>query len=312
MASETASQPEHWQVKHTKQVTYAQIPANQAEGLSLAQELQQQSQTSRPVVFPGRRIAVVHRLEITKGTSKMKRLSIFPCVVLALLLAGSTKSNATSLIVNGDFGSPDVGGNWGDFASIGGVPGWSTNGNGIEIDDPAVFGGGSTASPGNGSGQSLEINYDFPEDVYQTVTGLTVGQKYILGWAYGDRPDSGDEEMQVFFGGSLVGGTPTGGTLVGTDYDHLNGSNPSVLWFQNYAIVTATSSSELLSFDGLDYPGYTNNGGPSYGNEIDNVTLINTPEPSTWLLLLSGLSLLGLVFAKQRQRVLQRPAAISI
>lgn len=241
----------------------------------------------------------------------MKRFSIFPCVVLALLLAGSTKSNATSLIVNGDFGLPDVGGNWGNFAPIGGVPGWLTNGDGIEIDDPVVFSGGSTASPGNGSNQSLEINYTTPEDVYQIVTGLTVGQTYILSWAYGDRPGSGDEEMQVFFGGSLVGGTPTGGTLVGTDYDHLNGSNPNVLWFQNYAIVTASGTSELLSFNGLDYAGYTNNGGASYGNEIDNVALINTPEPSTWLLLLSGLSLLGLVFAKRRQ-LLTRSAAISL
>jgi hypothetical protein len=232
----------------------------------------------------------------------MKRFSIFPCVVLALLLAGSTRSNATSLIVNGDFGLPNVGGNWGNFAPVGGVPGWSTDGNGIEIDDPAVFGGGSTASPGNGSNQSLEINYTTPEDVYQTVTGLTVGQTYILGWAYGDRPNSGDEEMQVYFGGNLVG----------TDYDHLNGANPTTLWFQNYAIVTATSTSELLSFNGIDYPGYTNNGGASYGNELDNVTLINTPEPSTWLLLLSGLGLLGLVFVKRRQQVLQRSAAISL
>jgi hypothetical protein len=249
----------------------------------------------------------------------MKRLSIFAAVVLVLGLVGSTRSNATDLIVNGSFGTPNVGGNWGNFAAVGGVPGWSTNGNGIEIDNPAVFAAGSAAYPGNFAGstfidQSLEINYDYPEDVYQTVTGLTVGQAYILSWAYGDRPDSGDEEMLVYFGSSVAETSPganPGGTPVAVDYDTLNGSNSAVLWTFNSVTVTATSSSEVLSFVGLDYPGYTNNGGASYGNEIDDVSLIATPEPSTWLLLLSGLGLLGLVLARRRQ-VLPPSATISL
>jgi hypothetical protein len=150
--------------------------------------------------------------------------------------------------------------------------------------------------------------------VYQTVTGLTVGQAYILSWAYGDRPDSGDEEMLVYFGSSVAETSPganPGGTPVAVDYDTLNGSNSAVLWTFNSVTVTATSSSEVLSFVGIDYPGYTNNGGASYGNEIDDVSLIATPEPSTWLLLLSGLGLLGLVLARRRQ-VLPPSATISL
>ena len=150
--------------------------------------------------------------------------------------------------------------------------------------------------------------------MYQTVTGLTVGQAYILSWAYGDRPDSGDEEMLVHFGSSVAETSPganPGGTPVAVDYDTLNGSNSAVLWTFNSVTVTATSSSEVLSFVGLDYPGYTNNGGASYGNEIDDVSLIATPEPSTWLLLLSGRGLLGLVLARRRQ-VLPPSATISL
>ena len=110
--------------------------------------------------------------------------------------------------------------------------------------------------------------------------------------------------MLVYFGSSVAETSPganPGGTPVAVDYDTLNGSNSAVLWTFNSVTVTATSSSEVLSFVGLDYPGYTNNGGASYGNEIDDVSLIATPEPSTWLLLLSGLGLLGLVLARRRQ-----------
>jgi hypothetical protein len=246
----------------------------------------------------------------------MKRLSIFAAVVLVLGLVGSARSNATEFIVNGDFGTPSEGGGYGELASTGGVPGWSTNGNAIEIDNPAVFGGGSAAYPGNGSDQSLEINAYYPEDVYQTVTGLIPGQTYTLSWAYGDRPGSGDEEMLVYFGSSVAGTSPgsdPGGTPVATDFDTQNGANPTLSWTFYSFNVTATSTSEVLSFVGLDYTGYQNNGGASYGNEIDDVSLdgpssIATPEPSTWLLLLSGLGLLGLVLARRRQALPPSPA----
>jgi hypothetical protein len=229
----------------------------------------------------------------------MKRLCVFAVIVLVCGFVGSAKSNATNLIVNGSFGTPNVGTGWSAFTSI---PGWNTNGNGIEIDNPTVFGGGSMASPGNGSDQSLEINYDYPENVYQTVNGLTVGKTYLLSWAYGDRPDSGDDATAVYFGGNLVT----------TNYDLLNGSNPTLLWSPNSFLVTATATSEVLSFDGLDYAGYNNNGGASYGNEIDNVSLVAvTPEPSTWLLLLSGLGLLGFGLLRRRH-VLAASSAISL
>jgi hypothetical protein len=205
--------------------------------------------------------------------------------VLAFGLCGAVNAGATDLIVNGSFESPSVSGSYA-MISNGGVPGWTTTDPGglIEIDDPIVFGGGSVAYAGT---QSLEVDADNPEDVMQTITGLTAGQTYLLSWAYGDRPGSGPQEMQVYFGGNLVT----------TDYDtSLQDNNSTLVWFPQSFLVTATGTSEVLSFDGV-YAG----GLESYGNEVDAVSLVaTTPEPSTLLLFVSGLGLLGYLWGRQR------------
>jgi hypothetical protein len=214
----------------------------------------------------------------------MKRFGLFVIVVLVFGLVGATRSNASSnLIVNGSFENPNVGTGWSAFSSI---PGWNTNGNGIEIDYSPVVGG-----PAYDGNQSLEVNYDYPENVYQTVTGLTPGQTYLLSWAYGDRPGSGNEQLDVTFGGNVVA----------TDYDNLDGSNSTLLWFPNSVVVTATGTSEVLSFNGM-YPNEVyDNGGLSYGNEVDAVSLTSAvPEPASLPLFLTGFGLLGVVAWRRR------------
>ena len=219
----------------------------------------------------------------------VKRFGLFVVAVLAFVLGGAARSNATDLIVNGSFENPNLSvlnESWQMFTN-GQVPGWLTTdpAGDIEIDTPGAI-GGTSAYDGN---QSLEVNANYPEDVYQIVNNLVVGQEYTLFWAYGDRPDSGNDELQVYF-------TPTtdltGATPVATDQDNLDGSNPTLLWFPNSVVVTATSTTEVLSFNGVsNVEGIRNNGGISYGNEIDAVSLIAAPEPSTLLLFASGLGL---------------------
>jgi hypothetical protein len=83
---------------------------------------------------------------------------------------------------------------------------------------------------------------------------------------------------------------------VTTDYD-LAATNSSLVWFPQSFTVTATSTSEVLSFAAVNVGGLE-----SYGNEIDGVSLNAVPEPGTLLLVVPGL--FGLLAYGWRRRSL--------
>ena len=219
----------------------------------------------------------------------MKLSSLYILAALVLVGNGAGELKATNLIVNGSFETPNVGTNWANFAN-GAVLGWNdTSGSdGIEIDYSPVIGG-----PAYDGNQSLEVDATTFDTVSQTVNGLTVGQKYLLFWAYGDRPTSGPQQLDAYFGGNLV--------TIDADTPATDG-NSSLVWFPQSFTITATSTSEVLSFAAVDVGGL-----PSYGNEIDAVSLGEIPEPATLLLLAPGLiGLLGLGW--RRALLAARPA----
>ena len=200
----------------------------------------------------------------------MRRVCLFAVAAMILTWSGAGELKAANLVVNGSFETPGVGTAWAIFPN-GGVPGWTdTSGNdGIEIDYPPVLGG-----PAYAGSQSMELDGTTFDTVAQTVTGLKIGQKYTLSWAYGDRPDSGPQQTNVYFGGNLVA------------IDYGTGASGPLVWaFQSFT-VTATSTTEDLSF-AAEAVGPR----PSYGNEIDAVSL-TTPEPASLLLLAPCLAVL--------------------
>jgi hypothetical protein len=225
----------------------------------------------------------VSDIDRTVAKEHMKRSVLAVLAVFVLLGMGAGELKATNLIVNGSFETPNVGTGHA-FVANGGVPGWDDtccSGDSIEIDYSPVIGG-----PAYDGNQSMEVDANTFDTVSQTVAGLTIGQQYTLFWAYGDRPQSGPQALNVYFGGNLVA----------TDYD-LEATNTSLVWFPQSFVVTATNTSEVLSFAAVNVGGL-----PSYGNEIDGVSLTPVPEPGTLLLLAP--CLIGLLGYGWRKRAL--------
>ncbi len=225
----------------------------------------------------------------------MKLIGGFVATALVFGLAGATPAHANpiNLVTNGDFNPPSlIPGSWGSFSS---VTGWSGTDGNIEIDTAGAIGPGTDPFTTN----SLEVNANDPETVSQTIGGLTVGQTYEFVWEYGGRAGAGGvESMNVQVNGNTVV-TDSSGVVSVLTWDTPYSASTS------YSFV-ATGTSVTLDFEGLP-PGAGGNG--SYGNEVTDVGLYATPEPSTWLLMLSGLGLLGFVIARKRSVLVSLPSA---
>jgi hypothetical protein len=207
----------------------------------------------------------------------LKTIMMASALCCGVLLTGAANSAQANYVVNGTFLNPNVGTSWAAFAN-GSVPGWTNprNNDGLEIDSTQVLG-----MPNYGAEtQSLEVDGSTFDTAAQTISGLTVGANYLFSWGYGDRPGSGPQQLDVYFGN----------TLVTSDVGSGSGA-----WTTNSFLVTATSSSETISF-----VADVTSGNPSVGNEIADVSLVAAPEPAS--LALFGAGLLGILLIRRGDR----------
>ena len=194
-----------------------------------------------------------------------KPLTWLTAALASCAVAGA--GHAANLIVNGDFSNPNVGGGWSEFASI---PGWTSNtGDNLEVGTSPIYG----LSCYTAACQNLEVNANTFGSVSQTVT-LAAGQKYALSWVYGGRNAGGPQQLDVYFGGSLVG------------VDNSDGATAS--WTPNSVTFVAGSASETLTFTSVNV-----GGNPGYGNELTGVSLSAVPEPASWAFMLIGVAAIG-------------------
>jgi len=203
-----------------------------------------------------------------------------------------------NLITNGsfEFGSPIAGG----YLTVYG-PDNSTISNWVvpalvNVDYINYLGGSWKAADGN---RSLDLNgLRSLGMIFQTMTGLTVGQAYQVRFAMAGNPDLQPRwaDLQVWVS---AGGPPY--NSANFSY-YVNGQNLNNMGWQYYTwTFTATSSTITLGFTSLDNApeDYHPVWGYSFGPALDDVSVTAIPEPAT--LALVGLGLIGAGFLRRRR-----------
>jgi PEP-CTERM motif len=247
--------------------------------------------------------------------------SIIGAAVLAIATASSAQ--AANLVVNGGFETWGLGANSDEFSTQygpgnGQLQGWTTTGLAFVFvpGDPDAVGrynGFSFWGPSNGTNNGLTTssqggNYigsdadrGFGAPISQTLTGLTIGTSYNVSfeWAaaqqfnfFGDTT----EAWEVFL-------TDSGNNQI-ANFQTAILNNPErgfQPWRGETFSFIATETSHALTFFANGGPG----GLPPFAL-LDNVSVTDVPEPSSWVMLVAGF---GLVGATARRRRLASVAA---
>ena len=190
---------------------------------------------------------------------------------------------------------------------------WGTNNGG----SGTIAGGGIgtiDAAPGGGNFIAMDGVYEV-YSVSQRITGLTVGQSYILTFYYAGAQQQAytgntTENLTVNFGGTFVRGTgnASGSFTGGTSYttNTINLSNESFSgWYQSSVIYNATSTSTTLSF----LAGGTPAGEPPF-TLLSNVDLeVLVPDFSSWAVFFGFGSACLLIEMFRRRQAKRRASA---
>jgi hypothetical protein len=238
----------------------------------------------------------------------------------AIAAVGSSMANAAPLVYNGSFELTSNGGNkqltQGTSTTVRDrttLDGWSNTGSNtgdagynfvFQNDKVAtsesvrqMYKYSSSADGGNLFASDAQYG---PGTLYQTISGLTVGQQYVLSFEYAvaqqiNYPYSNTNNYwQVGFGNSLASSTTQNTTKITIPNGGFSGWNTASMIF------TATGTSQVLSFLAK---GGTENAPPFM--LLDGVSMeakAAVPEPSTISLLLGGVGLVGFMARRRRNR----------
>lgn len=204
--------------------------------------------------------------------------------ITALLLSSVSLLASANLITNGDFEDNVglTGNNWGVYNS---VNGWTTfSGAGIEIERNTIV----TAQSGN---QYVELDSHNNSSMYQQLTGLSVGESYLLSFWYHARTNNGDNDngIDVSWGASAPGVLQL--AIVNETLQSTNN-----LWIEKTVSLFANQSTMYLTFAAT---GLNN----SLGGFIDNISLTKAASvPESSGLVLFGLGLMGLIAVRRRTK----------
>lgn len=193
--------------------------------------------------------------------------------MLALLGAGTivaadarAGAPATSLVTNGSFETPAIGGG---FVGIGG--GYNMNG-WVVVNNLDLIQNFWAAAEGL---QSLDLNGSSAGGVTQSFTSVP-GTKYLVRYAVSENfYGYSDKTMDILWNGAVVKSE----TIA-----HNPARTPTnMLWEYRQIVVTATTANSTLEFLSTTGPMNGSQGiAPYYGPALDDVTVTVAPPPCPW------------------------------
>ena len=254
----------------------------------------------------------------------VRTFGIMGLTALALTVAGTAAYAAPNLILNGDFetttatqGAAQVNAtnvsNWavnGGYTFLFAPQGGTTSGTSADnAGGVGQYGNLKLWGPGDGSANGLTLsptggNFIAQDNnfqqaaITQTVGGLSVGTGYALSFYWAGVQQQGfsgttQEQWTVNFGSQSFA-TPTV-TLATAAFSG---------WTKVTTYFVASQTSQVLSFLATGSPG----GAPPF-SLLDGVSLVATPEPATWAMMLAGF--VGVGFLVRRRGPTRRSAAIA-
>jgi len=211
-------------------------------------------------------------------------LSLQIAALAALLTLGSS-ARADNIVADPGFESAGGGSITYATSSIDGS--WTVTQGAVYIDtvDPWVYDGANSAN-------LTGANIDAPTSLEQTLTTISGLTYEVSFWANADIPNS----FSLTENGNAVSGTPN--TIAQNGFPDQSDANGNSAQFVDYTgSFLATSTSTDLTFTATGTPPI---GSPNYSVIVDDVDVTPTPEPGSFVLLLSGLLGVGLLMARKR------------
>jgi hypothetical protein len=213
--------------------------------------------------------------------------------LLAIALTATTSSLAAqNIVTNGSF---EIGPNPGSWTSYGPgcIPGVSWC---VGTGTADIVGTFWRAAEGS---RSVELAATVPGSIYQDIS-TSIGEAYTLTFAMSGWPSLGRiYDLAVLWGGRNVG---TFQWIVGA-----NQSATNMMWSDRTITgLVASSATTRLEFQDVSNRGYNT------AAALDNVRLVPAtvvPEPSSYVLMLTGLLALGVGRWRSKHRVIQGSSA---
>jgi hypothetical protein len=245
------------------------------------------------------------RGETTVFLNKLQTVAGLGGLLLAAVIPASADVNNGSFLLGEGLGGTNAPGSYSGinydsslylqpgYCNTCSITGWAVTGS---VDWIGTYWAAPNAA-GQAGGHSVDLDgLEQPGAISQTVTGLTVGNKYDLSFYVNGNSDGTplpNKNLLV----SISNATPSSEGYTPVAYVPANQSLN--LWAQEDYVFIANASSVTVEFQSLDNEGSLGTyPGTSFGPVIAGVSL--TPEPGFYGVL--ALSLIGLCFVAARRR----------